>query len=64
MGWKDVKAVLRPQSVRMGSMKMAEEIGAECEPCIQNCITRAWEMEDNGFWKTESNPLEIKLPTH
>ncbi|MCP4579806.1 MAG: hypothetical protein GY846_26340 [Deltaproteobacteria bacterium] len=98
MAWEDVKAVLRPQSVHMGSMTVDEDICNGCELCVQTCVTQAWEMGeddiprlredyaclscyncmvvctaeaisigepyhvDNGFWETESYPLQAKLP--
>ena len=98
MAWEDVKAILRPENVHMGVMKVDPDLCTGCELCIANCPFKCWVMGDDGFpvlkegyacfscsncmvacevgaisfveayhvddgfWKTDPQPLPVKLP--
>lgn len=49
MAWEDVKDILRPQNVHMGRITVDEEKCQGCGLCVLNCVTRAWEMDDNDI---------------
>ena len=51
MLWEDLKPLARPEpgTVHMGVMKLEREKCTKCGLCIQNCLFRVWETDDDGF---------------
>jgi len=48
MTWeKDLKQIFRPEHVHMGKMTVDPEKCTGCGLCIQNCLFRTWEMDEN-----------------
>ena len=51
MLWEDLKPLVRPEpgTVHMGVMKVEHEKCTKCGLCIQNCLFKVWETDDDGF---------------
>ncbi len=48
MAWEDVAAILRPKGVRMGVMKVDQDLCTRCGLCMDNCPFGAWEAGPDG----------------
>ncbi|MBW2621774.1 MAG: nitroreductase family protein [Deltaproteobacteria bacterium] len=55
MSWEDVKAILRPENVHMGIMKVDAELCTSCGLCIENCPFRCWEKGEDDIPKLKDD---------
>ncbi len=55
MAWEDVKDILRPESVHMGTMKVDAELCSKCGRCATNCVTGSWKMGENDIPRLTKN---------
>jgi nitroreductase/Fe-S-cluster-containing hydrogenase component 2 len=54
MPWEDLEPIFRPKRVRMGVMKVDAESCNKCGLCIENCLFRALEADEEGI--PQQNP--------
>lgn len=56
MTWeKDLKQIFRPENVHMGRLKADPEKCTGCGLCIENCLFRSWEMDENNVPRMKEN---------
>jgi len=56
MTWeKDLKQIFRPENVHMGRLKADPEKCTGCGLCIENCLFRSWEMNENNVPRMKEN---------
>jgi len=46
---KDLKPIFRPKGVHMGWMEADPDKCTSCGLCIENCLFRAWDMDENNI---------------
>jgi len=45
--WSELEAIFRPKDVHMGLLEVDPEKCTHCGLCIENCLFRSWEMDEN-----------------
>jgi len=51
MPWEDLRPIFRPETVHMGVMRVDQEKCTKCGLCFENCLFRAWETDEDGFFR-------------
>ena len=53
--WENLKPIFRPENVHMGKLKADQEKCNHCGLCIENCLFRSWEMDENNVPRMKEN---------